>query len=134
MIWVVTNVEKTRDELVSILQAKGYVAEHIACVDGVPDRALFRCPALMIIDCTVEGSFDLVSAMRAEPRTCTVPLIVFATSDPSHQAEALARGADAFILKRTLDWAELLPAIVNLVGPPPGPDRADASRAADRSD
>lgn len=129
MIWVVTDEATTRDELTGLLRSKGYVAEHVECVDDVPKRALFRCPSAMVIDCTVQGSFDLVSAMRAEPRTCQVGLIMFATGDPQYRVEALARGADAFVLKQTLDWAELFPEIQRLAGPPPGADRAaDAAR------
>lgn len=129
MIWVVTDGSKTRDELVPLVESRGYTAEHIECVTDVPHRAMFRKPALMIIDCGVQGSFDLLSAMHADPRTQPIPLIMFATSELAPRDEALARGADAFVQKRSLDWAELFPEIQRLAGPPPGADKAESERA-----
>ncbi|HEX8912887.1 MAG TPA: hypothetical protein VF796_11045 [Humisphaera sp.] len=121
MIWVVTDQSHTKDELLPLVAGRGYEAVHIDCVDDVRKRAKFARPALMVIDCGVAESFALVSALRAEPWTRDLPLIMFATANPEYRDEALARGADAFVVKRSLDWAELLPEIERLVGPPPGP-------------
>src|SRR4051794_36369303 len=124
MIWVVADHPPTKVELVPLVQGKGYEAAHIDCVDDVPKRAKFRRPALLIIDCSVKGSFDLISIMREDPFTKQIPLIMFATSNEDFREEAMRRGAEAFVLKRSLDWGELLPEIQRLAGPPPGAKHA----------
>jgi CheY-like chemotaxis protein len=75
---------------------------------------------LLVIDCGVPESFELVSAVREEPFTRDIPLVMFATANEAFRDEAMARGADAFVLKRSMDWAELLPEIERLAGPAPG--------------
>lgn len=121
MIWIVTDQPLMKDELVELVRRRGYDAAHIDCVDDVIKRAKFARPSLLIIDCSVRQSFALVSEMRAEPFTRNIPLVMFATSHEEFRAEAMSRGADAFVLKQSLDWGELLPEIERLVGPAPGP-------------
>ena len=128
MIWVVSEGSRTRDELVPLLEARRYAVTHLDCADNVPHQAMFRRPALIIVDCGVHGSLDLVSTLRGDPRTQPIPLIMFATSELITRDEALARGADAFVQKRSLDWAELFPEIQRLGGPPPVADAADSHR------
>lgn len=123
MIWVVTDEPKTRNELVHLVRGRGYEAAPVDCVEDVPKRAKFARPALLVIDCGVGDSFELVTAMRADAFTRPVPLVMFATSNEAYHEEALSRGADAFVLKRSLDWAELLPEIERLIGPPTNPRR-----------
>jgi len=120
MIWVVTDHEITRDDLLRLVQARGYAAHHIDCVEDVASRAKFSRPALLIIDCGLQGSFDLVTTMRGDAFTRQIPLVMFATSNEEFRKEAMRRGADAFVPKRSLDWAELLVEVERLVGPPPG--------------
>jgi CheY-like chemotaxis protein len=122
MIWIVTDEPLTKDELLPLVKERGYEAAHVDCVEDVRKRAKFARPALLIIDCGVRDSFALVTAMREEPLTRDIPLVMFTTSNDAFREEAISRGADAFVLKRSLDWAELLEEIERLAGPAPGLD------------
>lgn len=120
MIWVVTDVSHTKDELIPLIEKRGYTARHIDCVSDVTKMAKFSRPALLILDCGIANSSDLVTKIRADPQMVKLPLVMFTTSNEDHRVEAMSRGADAFVLKRSMDWAELLHEIIRFVGPPPG--------------
>ena len=118
MIWIVTDHPQTKDDLHHLIAGRGYPAEYVDCAHNVPNEAKFRRPMLLVLDCALRESFNLVTAMRTDPVTQPIPLVMFSAADKRDQAEALARGADAFILKQSLDWAELLTEIERLAGPP----------------
>jgi two-component system alkaline phosphatase synthesis response regulator PhoP len=120
MIWVVTDHHPTRQDLVPLIVARGYEVEEIDCGDEVPKRVRFRTPSLVILDCGMNGSFDTLASIRAESRQRRIPVVMFSNGGESLREKALMKGADAFVQKGSLDWAELLIEVARFVGPPRG--------------
>lgn len=121
MIWVVTNHPGTRQSLMPLIAAKGYPVEEFDCGDEVLRRVRFQTVALIIIDCGIMGSFDMLKAIRGEPQSRTIPVVMFSIDDQNLKDKALLAGADAYVPKGSLDWAELLVEVVRFAGPPTGP-------------
>ncbi|MCK6477498.1 MAG: response regulator [Phycisphaerales bacterium] len=124
MIWVVTNNRRTRHTLVPLIAAKGYTTLDLDCGDEVPRRMQFQIPSLVIIDCGMPDSFKTLAELRAQPNSHVVPVVMFSDDAPGHRERALLGGANAFVEKGTLDWAELLAEVTRFAGPPPA-DQAD---------
>jgi CheY-like chemotaxis protein len=120
MIWVVADKESTRRTLSSLIGERGYEVDEIECSDDVPHRLHFRRPVLIIVDCEMKDSFDLVHRMRTDRHAGFVPIIMFSVSgdDISLRQQAILKGADAFVSKGSLDWVELFQQIRHFAGPP----------------
>lgn len=122
MIWVVTNHHGTRQSLVPLIAARGYQVVELDCGGEVVKRVRFQTPALIIIDCGVTDSFEMLSTIRGEARSRPIPIVMFSIDDQDLKDRALLAGADAYVPKGSLDWAELLVEIVRFAGSPPGPN------------
>lgn len=120
MIWVVTSHHGTRQSLVPLVAGKGYPVEEFDCGDEVLKRVRFQTPALIIIDCGIADSFDMLKAIRGETRSRAIPVVMFSIDDQDLKDKALLAGADAYVPKGSLDWAELLVEVVRFAGPPAG--------------
>jgi CheY-like chemotaxis protein len=117
MIWVVTDDATTRGALTGLIRGKGYKADGIECGDEVVKRLRFQMMALAVIDCSLPDSFELIGKIRAEPRTRSVPVILFTRADENLREKALLKGADAYVPRGSLDWLELLAEIQRFAGP-----------------
>jgi DNA-binding response OmpR family regulator len=118
MIWVVTEHQEARRSLASLLTQKGYEAAEIDCGDEVLRRVRFQEPKAIILDCGVRDSFDMLKALRTEHKARTVPVVMFSIDDQNLKEKALLTGADAYVPKGSLDWAELLMEVVRFAGRP----------------
>lgn len=118
MIWVVTEHPETRQSLASLLSKKGYQAAEIECGDEVLRRARFQEPKTIILDCGVKDSFEMLKALRAEQKARNVPVVMFSIDDQNLKEKALLSGADAYVPKGSMDWAELLQEVVRFAGKP----------------
>jgi len=101
----------------------GFPTDAIDCGEEVVKRARAEQPSLIIIDCGLPDSFDLIAAIRAEPKNRTTPLVMFATGGRNLRELALLKGANAYVPKTSLDWGELLHEVKKLAGPAPKKDR-----------
>src|ERR1700677_1182467 len=122
MIWVVTDHHSTRELLVPLINAKGYKAADIECGDEVLKRIQFQMPVLVVVDCGLPDSFELIAKVRGGARSRSVPIVMFTRADEDLREKAILKGADAFIPKGSMDWAELLVEIRRFAGPPPALD------------
>lgn len=120
MIWVVTNHHGTRQSLVPLIASKGYQVAEIDCGDEVLKRVRFQPLALIIIDCGVPDSFDMLKGIRGDARSHAIPVVMFSIDDQNLKDKALLAGAHAYVPKGSLDWAELLVEVVRFAGAPPG--------------
>jgi two-component system alkaline phosphatase synthesis response regulator PhoP len=118
MIWVVTDHHDTRGTLVPLIAAKGYPAAEIECGDEVRKRIQFQTPILVIIDCGMPDSFEVLAMIRAQVHPKPIPVIMFSIDDQNLKEKALLHGADAYVPKGSMDWAELLVEVVRFAGPP----------------
>jgi CheY-like chemotaxis protein len=121
MILVVASHPDTRDTFVKLISDRGYKVDAIDCGDQVLTRMSFQRPSLVILDCDLHDSFDLLAKIRSEPRIASVPVVMFSESGGCSQERAMEKGADAFVAKGSLDWVELITEINRFVGPPPSP-------------
>ena len=120
MIWVVTNHHVTRQSLATLILSKGYAVAELECGDEVLRRIRTQMPAIIVLDCGVTDSFDMLKCIRNDPRACTVPVIMFSIDDQNLKDKALLAGANAYVPKGSLDWAELLTEVIRFAGPPKG--------------
>jgi DNA-binding response OmpR family regulator len=119
MILVVASHLETRDALVPLIAAKGYKVAAVDCGDEVLKRLRFQTPSLVVLDCGVSDSFELLADIRTKARVPSVPVVMFSADDQNLKQKALVKGADAYVPKGSLDWAELLAEIKRFAGPPP---------------
>ena len=120
MIWVVTDHPQTRQALAPLIASKGYETAEMDCGGEALRRLRFQRPALIIIDCAVPDSFEMLKMLRGDARARSTPVLMFSIDDQNLMNQALLAGADAYVPKGSLDWAELLVEVVRLAGPPPG--------------
>ena len=118
MIWVVSDRQETREALVSLVAGMSYEAAGIECGDEVIKRMQFVSPVLVIVDCGIPESFELIGKIRSHPRPTGISIVMFSTDDQNLRERALMMGADAYVPKGSLDWAELLEEVRRFVGPP----------------
>ena len=118
MLWVVTDHAETRTSLVPLIASKQYEVAEIECGDEVRKRIQFQAPTLVIIDCAMPDSFDMLAIIRAQPRQKPIPIIMFSKDDEHLKEKALLQGANAYVPKGSMDWAELLLEVVRFAGPP----------------
>jgi CheY-like chemotaxis protein len=79
-------------------------------------------PAIILIDLMLPGldGFELCRQLRDDPRTTHIPRVILSARDSqADQAEALAAGADRYVVKPVRVKA-LLALIDGLIGPLPG--------------
>lgn len=118
MIWLVSDHHGTRQSLPGLLAAKAYKVAELDCGDEVLKRVRFQTPALIIIDCGFRDAFGTLAKLRAQEPSRPIPVVMFSIDDQNQRERALLAGADAYVPKGSLDWAELLLEVVRFAGSP----------------
>lgn len=118
MILVVASHQETREALTPLVASRGYPVAAIECGDELLKRLRFQKPSLVVIDCGLAGSFEMLDSIRAERTASTTPVVMFSIDDENVREKALLRGADAYVPKGSLDWIELMTEIDRFVGTP----------------
>ncbi len=118
VILVVDDSITTRTLEKSILEAHGYRVR--LSVDGRDALIQLRTetPDVVISDIEMPhmGGFELLQAMKAEPRIADVPVIlVTSRSTPADRERGLRLGADAYVVKQKFDQDELLRTIRQVI-------------------
>ena len=124
MIWIVTNHHKTGTDLGPLITARGYQVDNLECGEEVYKRIRFQTPSLVILDCGLPDSFEVLAGIRTHAPTKPIPVIMFSIDDKNIKDQALARGADAYVPKGSLDWAELLAQVIRFAGSPENPPKS----------
>jgi two-component system chemotaxis sensor kinase CheA len=113
----------------TILESAGYRV--LAASDAVRGLRLLGEAHVDLVVSDVEmprmSGFELVEAMRVDPRLCAVPVVLLtALARDEDRARGLAAGADAYLVKNAFDQTELLDTIERLLrrGSPRGVDPA----------
>jgi CheY-like chemotaxis protein len=118
VIWILSDNATTRSSLLPLIRGKGFAVSETDCDAHAAQRARFHPPKLVIIDCGMPDSFNTLQELRGDPYTQSIPVVMFSIDDKDLRQEALLRGANAYVGKGSMDWAELLTEIVRLAGPP----------------
>jgi len=118
MIWVVCDDQATCTTLAGLIKTKGYEVHGIVCGDDFRKHIRFQTPELVIIDCGIADAFEMIRDVRGQRRAQPTAVIVFSRDELNLREKALAHGADAYVPKGSLDWAELLDEIQKFARPP----------------
>jgi CheY-like chemotaxis protein len=118
MILIVDDHEDTRDVLARMLRFEGYEA---VAVSAAPEALTFLAankPSLIILDYNMPSmdGLTLFSQIRKDTRLADVPVIMFSASGGDLKEKSLKAGVNAFIIKASLDWADLRREIHRLAG------------------
>jgi CheY-like chemotaxis protein len=117
MILVVDDHDDTRYALTRLLKSSGY--EAAAVCDGSQALLYLQThrPSLVILDCHMPclNGFDVLRAVRSDAALADLPILMF-SADPASEDHALCLGAHGFILKGSLDWAQLSAAVEKYAG------------------
>lgn len=111
----------TRYVLERMLRHAGY--DVVAVPTGAEALRLIalRLPAVAVLDCDMPGvgGHDVLRAVRADPRTRGLPVVMFTADDsPACRAEAERLGVDAFLVKGASPWDGVVAAVRRLAGDP----------------
>ncbi len=117
MLWVVCEDQAVCSILAGLIKTRGYDVHGIDCGDDLRNRIRFQTPQLVIVDCGTPGSFEMIRDVRAQRHTRSTAVIMFSRDEQNLREKALAHGADAYVPKGSLDWAELLDEIQKFVKP-----------------
>jgi CheY-like chemotaxis protein len=103
-VLVVDDHEEVRRMFAQLVTAGGHEAVMAADGEEAIAEATERPPGLVILDLMMPGinGFDVLRSLRSDPRTRTVPIVVFsALDDPEFVEQALGLGANDYWLKGT---------------------------------
>ncbi len=122
MVLVVDDHEDMRYLLVRTLALDGYQA---VAVSGGTDALAYlmgNTPQLIVLDYNMPDmdGLTVLSQIRKDPRLAKIPVIMFSADDGPAMEKARKTGVDAYVVKGSLDWAELRREIVRLIGPGDG--------------
>lgn len=106
--------------LVRLLRLCGYDAASAEDGEAALDFVRATPPALVILDVMMPGmnGFDVLAALRADPRTTGLPVVMYsALNDPASRRQAMALGAQDYLVKSMAGYEELRQVIARFAGP-----------------
>ena len=101
-VLIVDDHEDIRRVLARVVTTFGHEAVAVAEGDEAITTATERPPGLVILDLMMPGvtGFDVLRALRSDPRTRDVPIVVYsALNDPEFVEQALGLGANDYWVK-----------------------------------
>ena len=118
MLLVVDDHEDSRYVLVRMLFYEGYEAIGVASGQEALIFLGANKPSLVVLDYNMPDMDGLAvfSEMKKDDRLRNIPVIMFSANDGQVKEKALLSGVDAYIVKGSLDWADLHREIIRLVG------------------
>jgi class 3 adenylate cyclase/CheY-like chemotaxis protein len=115
-VLVVDDVAKNVKLLADILRVKGYEVCTADSGEGALDAIARDSPDLVLLDVMMPGmsGYDVCRAIRGEPQTRSLPVVLVTALDPSERVQGLEAGADDFITK-PINQPELLARVKSLL-------------------
>ena len=110
MILVVDDHPDIRRAMSLLLELEGYqVSVAASGEEALASLASPPLPHCVILDLSMPGmdGFDVLRAIRDDDRLKSLRVIVYSAHDGPLKDRAMAAGADAFVLKASLDWTWL---------------------------
>lgn len=126
-ILVVDDHRDTARVLATVFRRRGYEA---ACAYGgseALEHIRRERPSMVILDVMMPGmsGIEVLREVRSDPRLTDLPVVMFsaAAEDPMRR-EALAAGAQAYLVKTRLELDQLEALVERYAGPPQGEQAA----------
>ena len=110
MVLVVDDHADTRRALMMMLKLEGFTAHAVASGQEALDYLLNHpLPHCILLDYRMPGldGMDVLRAIRADRRYDGIHVLLFSGECAEVAEQALAAGAQAFVQKASLDWAQL---------------------------
>ncbi|OWW18443.1 response regulator [Noviherbaspirillum denitrificans] len=107
LILIVDDEARNRRLLDVLVKTEGYQTICASNGQEALDLAASRSPDLILLDIMMPGmdGFEVATALKKNPATATIPLIIVsALSDVAAHGRLLASGADEFINKPVDRW------------------------------
>jgi CheY-like chemotaxis protein len=124
MILIVDDHADTRSALVQILTLEGYEARGVGTgAEALLFLSRFK-PRLVILDYSMPGmnGMEVLMAIRHDARHAAIPVIMFSAHATGEvRDQALKAGANAYVIKASLDWMELHRMVAEFAGPTTAP-------------
>ena len=120
MLLIVDDHHDSREVLVRLATIEGY--EAIGVRTGTEALLFLKShkPRLVVLDYAMPDldGVAVLREMKNDPRLADIPVLMFsAFADERSINEALAAGASGYVVKASLDWADLRNEILRLAGP-----------------
>lgn len=119
MILIVDDHRDSRDVLARLFSLDGY--ETRTAPDG---RAALNflesnAPQLIILDYSMPelDGLAVIQFVRHDPRYAAIPIIMFSANEGHLRHAALDAGANAYVVKASMDWIRLREEVTRLIGP-----------------
>lgn len=92
------------------LVERGYLSTNITSGEKAITELKKDIPALVILDLFLPGQsgFEVLEAMRADPRTDKVPVLVVSNTDQANDRERVTKLGAQFLLKSLVTPAEIV--------------------------
>jgi PAS domain S-box-containing protein len=106
-VLVIDDDAEGRDGLAKALEAAGFAVEVVSSSAAATQRLSRGTPSLILLDLTAAG-FEALRAVRADPRTARVPVLVLAPLESDDDVtRAFDMGADDFV-REPIRYAEVI--------------------------
>jgi len=127
MVLVVDDREETRFVLTRLLRLQGYDATAVGSGREALDFVHEKKPSLLILDYEMPelDGLAVFRQMKTRHESRDIPVVMFSASDGKVREEALGEGVKAWVMKGSLDLAELLREVAIHVGPAQPPHAAE---------
>lgn len=117
VILIVDDQPETCRPLAMLLRRLGHQADCVSSGEAALQWFSQALPDLVILDVMMPGmdGLEVLRHVRSDPRTAGVAVAMYsAVSDPSFKRHAIAKGANDYWVKASLDFSELQHRVENL--------------------
>ncbi len=100
-ILVIEDHATMREAMRMVLEGEGFSVEEAADAGAGLDAIRTSPPAVVFLDLNIPGGpgLDVLSAIRADPATAQIPVIVITAEGEDWRAVAIRRGAQEYLTK-----------------------------------
>ena len=109
-VLIVEDAENAADALARLIRRAGFQADRAANGEGAVAYLRQIVPDLVVCDLMMPhlDGLGVLRAVRADPRTADLPVLIYSAAGDAAREPALEAGATAFCVKGSLDPEQLI--------------------------